>query len=193
MVVQTIRVVRLSLLFVLALIFTFIHLKEVGADQTDPELDALFARLLITDNQAEAVGITNRIWTVWRAHDDDQIMTLMSRGMRSMRAANLTKAVEHFSEVIRIDPQFAEGWNARATAYYNMGEYGLSTRDVKATLRLEPRHFGALSGQGMIYMALDNLDDALFFFERALDVNPHMHQLIPSIEKIKQALAGRVI
>ena len=193
MVVQTIRTVGLPLILGLVFILSFTPFKEAGADQTAPELDALFARLLITDNHAEAVGITNRIWAVWRVHEDDEVMALMTRGMRSMRAADLPKAVEHFSEVIRIDPDFAEGWNARATAYYNMGEYGLSTHDVKATLRLEPRHFGALSGQGLIYMALDSLEDALFFFERALDVNPHMHQLKPSIEKIKQELAGRVI
>ena len=180
-------------MFGLCLALTMLPLSPNFADQNDPELDTLFRKLQITQSQAEAQGITNRIWTLWREHEDDAVTELMALGMRSVRVADLDGAIDYFSQVIRLAPEFAEGWNARATTYYNMGEYALSTSDVRVTLNLEPRHFGALSGQGMIYMQQDNPDDAVVFFERALEMNPHMYHLVPTIQRLNKIIKERVI
>ncbi len=175
------------------LVFALFAMVPANADQNDPELVGLFDRLHETENHVEAVSITNQIWRVWRHFDDEDVTLLMAQGMQSMHGADLKVAVEYFSKVVDLAPEFAEGWNARATAYYMMGEYELSTSDVKQTLRLEPRHFGALSGQGLIYMQLENHLAALVFLERALQYNPHMHNISESIKLIRKQIQQNII
>ena len=174
-------------------IFVFFAAAPVIGDQNDPELVDLFNRLHETQDHVEAVSITNKIWRVWRHIDDENVSLLMAQGMQSLQGSELEKAVAYFSEVIELAPGFAEGWNARATAYYMMGKYDLSTSDVKQTLRLEPRHFGALSGQGLIYMQLQKHLAALVFLERALQFNPHMHNISESIELIRKRISRDII
>jgi tetratricopeptide (TPR) repeat protein len=163
------------------------------ADQNNPELDGLFARLHETADVVEAAEITKQIWTNWYQSNDAEVTQLMQLGEVSMRRAKYDEAVAYFSEIINIAPEFAEGWNRRATAYYLIGEYSLSTDDVDKTLTLEPRHFGALSGQGMIYLQLQQRELALQFMERALKVNPHLQSVRSSVKALKQLISEEII
>jgi len=95
-------------------------------------------------------------------------------GLRFMREGNLDKAVAEFGHVISLAPEFAEAWNKRATVHYMMGDTRLSAADVRKTLELEPRHFGALSGLGLLYGQHDKIGAAIKAFEEALAVNPHL-------------------
>ncbi len=164
-----------------------------GSDQNNPELDELFRLLHEVTSPAEASVLTRQIWQNWYQSDNREIEALMQRGEISLRRGKLEQAIEIYSRVIDIDPGFAEGWNRRATAYYMMGELQSSTEDVVETLKLEPRHFGALSGQGMIYTQLRKIDLALEYYERALEVNPHMTGVRISIEAIRKYLEKEVI
>lgn len=103
-----------------------------------------------------------------------------------MRRSDYGDAVSIYTRVIAIDPDFAEGWNRRATIYYLMGEYDLSTQDVEKTLALEPRHFGALSGQGLIYLRQEKPARAVEYFRQALDVNPHMRNIRHNLESLEK-------
>jgi len=105
----------------------------------------------------------------------------------------LDEAVEIFSELIKISPDFAEAWNKRATVYYMMGKFELSTADVVETLRLEPRHFGALSGQGLIHLQSKREQAAIDWFKRALRVNPFMDNIRISVDQLEQELKGKII
>ena len=163
------------------------------SDQNNPELDELFRLLHEATSPAEASVLSRQIWHNWYQSDNQEIEALMRQGEISMRSGKLEQAVEIYSRIIDIDPGFAEGWNRRATVYYMMGEYQFSTEDVVATLKLEPRHFGALSGQGMIYTRLRQVDRALEYYQRALEVNPHMTGVRISIEAIKKYLKKQVI
>ncbi len=142
------------------------------ADQTDPRLDALFARLHTTDDAHHAAAVTNLIWAIWHQSDDDDVNELMRRGLAEMSAQNYAAAVKTFSEMTELDAGFAEAWNKRATVYYLMGEYGASVKDIDRTLELEPRHFGALSGLGLIMTAMGNDEAAIAAFEATLAVHP---------------------
>ena len=157
-----------------------------NSDQTNPELDELFQLLQTATDLEEARVISDQIWFNWYQHDDDEVTRLMELGETSLRRGQLKEAVQIYSRVIELDQQFAEGWNRRATTYYMMGRYVESTADVVATLALEPRHFGALSGQGMIYMRLDNSEKAIEYMEKALEVNPHMLGVQETIEILKK-------
>ncbi len=158
------------------------------ADQNDPRLDNLFAQLQ-AETEAEAGDrITGEIWAVWREHEDQSINSLLGQGVLLMSRGSLSEAVVIFSRIIEKDPQFAEGWNKRATAYYFMGELDKSAADVHETLLLEPRHFGAIAGMGLILMGTKRYEAAVTAFEKALEVNPHLPGPKKQIERLKAIL-----
>jgi tetratricopeptide (TPR) repeat protein len=105
-----------------------------------------------------------------------------------MQADRLAEAVKTFSEVIRKKPDFAEGWNKRATAYYLAGDYERSLADCDEVLKRNPNHFGALSGAGQIHFALENFELALVWFRRALEVNPNMIGVEINIHRSQERL-----
>ena len=134
------------------------------ASQTDERLDTLFRRLQTTDENGEAAALPQLIWEIWHQSDYDVVNDLMSKGIEEISLGNYDAALAAFNKVVEVDPHFAEGWNKRATVYYLMQKYEPSIRDIKRTLELEPRHFGALSGLGLIFFAIGNEGAALEAF-----------------------------
>jgi tetratricopeptide (TPR) repeat protein len=154
------------------------------ADQQDRRLDRLFDRLQQTADQTEAAVIQHRIWQLWFQSDSDDVNKLMRAGQVAMGQGNYRDALEAFDRVVELAPDFAEGWNRRATLHYLMDNYDASVADVRRTLTLEPRHFGALSGLGLISIRLGYTDQAVEAFRRALDVNPHLPGAKANIESL---------
>jgi tetratricopeptide (TPR) repeat protein len=154
------------------------------------ELDALFAQLQASASAASARAIVERIWACWLHHDDPGIQRLMNRGLRALEEQRYGQALKVFDEVLERDPDFAEAWNKRATVRYLMGEYAGSVRDIKRVLALEPRHFGALSGLGTIYLIIANDRGALDAFEAVLALHPHLTGIRRQVEALRQALGG---
>ena len=144
------------------------------ADQNDPELDRLFSALLGADNLVQGSRITEEIWQRWRQVDDTVIGDLLASGIIAMNAHDLGLALDSFDQVIQKAPAFAEGWNKRATVYYLMGEYNHSVRDIRQTLLLEPRHFGAMAGFAWILLRQRDFEMAEHVLRRALSVNPFL-------------------
>jgi len=156
------------------------------AAQTEADLDLLFDRLQTTSSVEEAITITNLIWAIWHQSDNDEVNQLMLKGMAEMSQRSYQAAVETFSDMIAMDAEFAEGWNKRATVYYLLGDYRGSVKDIERTLELEPRHFGALSGLGLIMMALDNEEAAIQAFEATLAINPTASGARENIQQLKE-------
>jgi tetratricopeptide (TPR) repeat protein len=113
---------------------------------------------------------------------------LLKSGIRRMDEGRMGPAVEDFTRIIELRPDFAEGWNKRATAYYLMGDYEQSLKDCDEVVKRNPHHFGALSGYGLIYVQRGELERALEYFERALEINPNMQGVEQSIELIRYRL-----
>lgn len=144
-------------------------------DQNDPRLDPLFSALRQAEDVTKARRVEAGIWRIWSQYGDDPIIDRMMRhGARLMAAEQMKRAAEVFDQVVTRAPAFAEGWNRRATLRFLTGDFDGSVADIRQVLNLEPRHFGALSGLGLIYMALERPQGALKAFERALQINPHM-------------------
>jgi tetratricopeptide (TPR) repeat protein len=156
------------------------------AAQTNARLNALFDRLQTTSSVAEAATVTNLIWAIWHQSDNEQANELMQQGLAEMSQRNYRAAVETFSAMIGVDPEFAEAWNKRATVHYLLGDYKASVKDIDRTLELEPRHFGALSGLGLIMIALDNDEAAIQAFEATLAVNPFAEGARENIQRLKE-------
>jgi len=164
-----------------------------AARQDDSRLDALFERLQATDDGAEARAIEATIWHIWIEADDPAADALMMRGIAALNAGDLRAALAAFDAVTRQLPDFAEGWNKRATVYYLMGRHDASVQDIVRTLALEPRHFGAISGLGLIYTASGQDAEALRTFEEALTIHPHMEAIRQRVKVLRARLRGKQI
>lgn len=167
--------------------------QPAAASQTDPRLDALFRRLADTRDATEAALIEQGIWSIWLQSGDRKIDRLMAGGMAAMDAGDTDSAEQIFDEIVEEAPDFAEGWNKRATLRYVMGDYQGSLADIARTLALEPRHFGALSGMGLCYLALGDDAKALDAFRRAYKVDPHLPGVAERIKALETKLRGRAI
>jgi len=182
-----------------AMVTTVVVLLGVGgvmpaqADQNDNRLDTLFGRLQQTESLDEASGIVEQIWVVWTEIDDQEAYGEMLEGVKAMAHQDFDAALATFDGVVNKFPKFAEAWNKRATVYYLMGRFEESLSDVDATLDLEPRHFGALSGKGLILMSVGDYPHAIKAFEHALEANPHMPSVRMRIQKLHEVLDKNAI
>jgi tetratricopeptide (TPR) repeat protein len=131
------------------------------------------------------------MWEVWSRSGDTAVDRLLAAGIEQMSAREDELAVQTFTEVIRRRPDFAEGWNKRATVFYLMGEYQKSLADCDEVMKRNPYHFGALSGYGMIYLQLDQPAKALDYFQRALKINPNLDSINQTVEMLKPLLIQR--
>ncbi len=157
------------------------------ADQNDPQLPALFAQLKAAPDQSSALQIQDEIWKLWYTYKDRRIQNLLVEASEAMEEGDESHALELAGRVIDEAPQFAEAWNLRATLYYNMGSYLASLQDIEQTLKLEPRHFGALAGRGLCYLALDEEDKALAAFEAALKLHPWMPSARMNADRLRHS------
>jgi len=179
---------RLAAVLLVLIVTAAFSAGESDARQDDERLDGLFDRLQETSDVQEARLIEGLIWSLWFQSGDPEIDRLMEAGGEAMNAGLYVDALRHFDRVIERDPSFAEGWNRRATLYYLMGEFDASVRDIQETLAREPRHFGALSGLGLINSALERWDSAIKAYEEALRIDPHLAGARKNIDDLKKKL-----
>ena len=167
--------------------------SPAAADQNDPRLDGLFAKLDAAPDPGSARDIELRIWDIWTRHEDEALNVMMEAGQVAMARRDYRAALEAFEQMVVVAPDFAEAWNKRATIHWLLGNYQSSLADIDRTLALEPRHFGALSGQGLVYSELEEWDLALRAFEAALRVYPQMTGPRVNAEAIRHFLQSREI
>jgi tetratricopeptide (TPR) repeat protein len=163
------------------------------ADQKDPRLPVLFDQLKAAPDGDAAGAIEQQIWRIWVVAGDPEIDGLMSEGEREMTAAHYPQALQAFNRIVAKRPDFAEGWNRRATLYYLMGEYQKSEDDIARVLALEPRHFGALSGLGLVNIKLGRMEEAADAYRRYLEVNPQNDDAKQTLEMIDMVLKRKSI
>jgi tetratricopeptide (TPR) repeat protein len=131
------------------------------------------------------------LWLLWLRSGDSEIDSLMARGIEEMQTGQHASAIGIFTRIIEKKPDFAEGWNKRATALFLAGEYRKSLADCNQVLKRNPGHFGALSGAGLVHMKLQEYEQALAWFRRALEVNPNMIGVEVNIKEAERLLKER--
>lgn len=183
---------RITYIFSLILCLTtaiFLKPSLLSARQSNNDLPHLFDRLASREapSPIDVVRIEREIWRLWMISGRGDVDALMRVGTRALGYRDYDLALESFSQIIAIDPEFSEGWNKRATVRFLRGEFEDSLSDIASTLSLEPRHFGALEGRGMIYENLGQFKKALDEYEQVFLIHPHMKGLKSRIE----ALRGR--
>ena len=153
------------------------------ADQNDNRLNGLFNTIRQTDSAEVANNTVNSIWQIWLQNDNKQTQERLAQGIAAMDQ-NPHEALLIFNKLINDVPEFAEGWNKRATLYYLVGDYEASVSDIERTLELEPRHFGALSGLGLVYLEQGKFVKAKAAFESALQIHPHSRSIRYNMELV---------
>lgn len=167
-------------------------LPKVGADR-GRGLDFLFGALKAAPDEASAKHVEARIWAVWLQTPSDTAALLMTRAKAAMDAQKPDVALKLLDSVVKLRPDYIEGWNRRATIYYLKNDYAHSLDDIRQVLAREPRHFGALAGLGMIMQDLGDEKRALAAFRKALEVNPHLEKVPDLVKSLTEKLEGRDI
>jgi tetratricopeptide (TPR) repeat protein len=156
-------------------------------------LDFLFGALKAAPDDESAKLVENRIWALWLASGSDTANLLMTRVKTAVASNDLDLAVELLDAIVKIKPDYVEAWNRRATIHYMRKEFGAALTDIQQVLIREPRHFGALSGLGMILQEFGDEKRALEVFRRALEINPHLAKIPDIIKSLTEKVEGRDI
>ncbi len=156
------------------------------------DVDELLAELARPD-QSRWRRIERQIIREWSRSGSATADYLYQRGQIALRAGRPRAAIAHFSAVLDHAPEFAEAWNARATAYYMQNRLGQSMADIEQALSLNPQHFGAMAGMGMILEQVDRLEEARAVYAAAHAINPHRSRVREALERLDLALAGRAL
>ena len=159
------------------------------AQEADARVTPAVAPLLHADDPELVALAEATLWQVWSRSGDPAVDALFAEGIRTMEAQDWLGAVAQFSRVVEALPTFAEGWNKRATARYLATHYATSIADCEEVVRLNPHHFGALSGQGLCHAALGQLREAARCFRRALAVHPRLESLRQHLTQVETTLA----
>ena len=159
----------------------------LGSIGTMADAPALLRALRDGDEGVRAVAETS-MWSVWSRSGDPAVDALFQQGVQEMNHGDAQAAIDTFSAVIAKKPDFAEGWNKRATIYYMVGEYEKSLKDCDEVVKRNPQHWGVLSGYGQIYLALGQPERALDYFQRALAVNPNLERVEAAVEGLKRLI-----
>ena len=177
---------------IFAIIFLFLLTSILNANERDAELDNLFIKL--KNNDSSSTSIVQQIWTLWSTHPSNEKLTsILDEGSRLVQDQKLTKAIEIFTDVIKMDPTWAEAWNKRATVYYMIGEFQKSQDDIDKVLKLENRHFGALAGQGLVNIQLKNYEKAILSYKKAKEIYPSMQSSDIMIKQIENLIKQELI
>ncbi len=179
-VISKILIVSISLLFAS---------KVALADQNDPRLNNLFKKLNETENQDEIRNLISDIWNIWYEVDDPKVIEYFEKGIQAMNLRNYPLAIRFFNNLIEEDPNFAEGWNKRATVHFMMGNFDQSMKDIIKTLELEPRHFGALDGMGLIFIHQGQFQQAIDVYDKMLEIFPFSVKTMDKKERIQSFIS----
>lgn len=167
-----------------------VHAQDAAGQVQPATIDDMFRRLKEADPRA-ARRIEREIWNEWSKSGSASADLLLQRGRDAMGAGKTAEAIEHLTALVDHAPDFAEGWNARATAYFQAGQFGPSVSDIAQVLRLEPRHFGALAGFGAILEATKREAEALEVYRAALAIHPHLAGVRDAVSRLETKRTGQ--
>ena len=187
------RIEQVKHLYYILGIFLILNVSNLKADNLEKQIDRLFNDLKI-ENASTSYQIEQKIWKLWSTHPNNEKLTkMLNEGSNLVNKQKLEEAIVIFSKVIDLDPEWAEAWNKRATVYYMVGDFQKSQDDINKVLEFEDRHFGALAGQGLVNIQLENYEKAIMSYEKAQQIYPTMKSPTIMIERIKELIKQQSI
>ena len=177
-----------------SVVLGLLFFSNANSEERELELNKLFNQLKNNSDASMAFEVEMKIWNIWSTHPSQENLTqLLANGSNLMTQHKLNKAYETFSKVISLDPNWAEGWNKRATVLYMLGRYEESQEDINEVLKLEKRHFGALSGQGLVQIELKNYERAINSYKEVQKIYPSMQSPKIMIPQLKELIKSESI
>jgi tetratricopeptide (TPR) repeat protein len=167
-------------------------LPHVAGDPTR-NLDLLFKALKAAPNDQVAKAIEGRIWAVWAVSRSDTTNLLMTRARTAVEKHKIDVALKLLDAIVKIKPDYVDAWNRRATIYFTRKQYGKALADIREVLKREPRHFGALSGMGLILQEIGDDAHALDVYRRVLTIYPRIERVPDIVKKLEHKVEGRDI
>jgi tetratricopeptide (TPR) repeat protein len=167
------------------------ELPNISKGERNRNIDFLFGALKVAPDDASAKAVEDRIWAVWFSAGNETTNLLMSRAKKATDDHDYDLAVRMLSSIIEIMPDFTEAWNRRATVYFLQKDYTNSIADIAKVLAREPRHFGALSGLGLIMQEVGDEKHALEAYRKALDVYPRLKGMDEKVKTLMEKVEGR--
>ena len=178
---------------IIVALLSLLSFNSLFADERSIKLDQLFNDLKNND-QYISNKIEQKIWKIWSTHpNNSELTTMLNAGSEFVNNNQLLEAIEIFTKVIELDPSWPEAWNKRATVFYMVGEFEKSQKDIDEVLKLENRHFGALAGQGLVNIKLENYDKAIKSYENVIEIYPSMNSSKIMIKHIKDLIKKQSI
>ena len=178
---------------IIVALLSLLSFNSLFADERSIKLDELFNDLKNND-QYISNKIEQKIWKIWSTHpNNSELTTMLNAGSEFVNNNQLLEAIEIFTKVIELDPSWPEAWNKRATVFYMVGEFEKSQKDIDEVLKLENRHFGALAGQGLVNIKLENYDKAIKSYENVIEIYPSMNSSKIMIKHIKDLIKKQSI
>ena len=179
------------------LVLGLLFFSNLNAEERETELNNLFKQLKNSE-ATKAIEIENKIWKIWLTHPSSdrkgyRLTELLAQGSFLMAKEELNRAYETFSQIILVDPNWSEAWNKRATVLYLLGRYQQSQKDIDEVLKLEKRHFGALSGQGLVQTELKNYEKAINSYKEVQKIYPSMQAPKVMIPRLKELIKDQSI
>ena len=176
-----------------SLIYILFIINQSFADDRKDELNKLFRELKIK-NSDKTFEIEQKIWKIWSTHPEkNELTSLLAKGSNLVNQNKLYEAEAIFTKVIKLDPNWAEAWNKRATVLYLLGEFQKSQNDIDKVLELEERHFGALAGQGLVNIQLKNYEKAIMSYKKVQEIYPTMKSPKIMIKEINELIKQQSI
>ena len=178
--------------YILIILFV-LNNTNLEANDKNKKLDKLFNDLKFK-NATLSYEIEQKIWEIWSTHPSDKnLTTMLAKGSNLVNKQKFDQAIVVFSKVIDLDPKWAEAWNKRATVLYMVGEFQKSQDDIDQVLELEERHFGALAGQGLVNIQLENYEKAIMSYKKAQQIYPKMKSPKIMIKQIEELIRSQSI
>lgn len=159
----------------------------------ESQLESLFETLQSTSDSRTAKATESEIIEIWLESGSDTVDLLMTWTLNAMEERNYALALDYLDRVVTMRPDYAEGWNKRATVHFLVDDFSKAIADIEQTLALEPRHFGALSGLGTIMREIGDTDRAVIAFREALAIDPHLGNVKEALEEIEDEEGGEEI
>ena len=186
---------RLKLISIISFFYlvSLSNYNYIYSDQNDSRLEILFKKLKNSKRNDATSILENKIWQIWLEHDNLDIKKLMKLGITAMGKKKYQDALNYFENITKIDPNFAEGWNKKATVLYLMHRYNDSEINIGKTLSLEPRHFGAWAGLSLICFSREDWEGAIKSLTKGLEVHPKMKGLKDHLKYAKQKFKESLI
>lgn len=178
-------------LALIALFLSCMPWREGYSDQTDQRLNSLFEQLMAAEDMSTAAAVERQVWNIWIETGRGEVDLLVSEGIEAMSRGDIKAAIALFDKVVEMAPQYAEGWNKRATAYYLADEMSASMEDIRRTLVLEPRHFGAIAGMGLIFLHHKDGRGALRAFQEVLKIHPRSPGARSHVKQLRAMLGEK--